>query len=79
MRIGALHQGGNTCSFRVFAPYARSLEVVLPQRGGSHPMEKRERGYWEARLESVPVGTVYGYRIDGGEVRPDPASHCSAR
>ena len=37
-------------------------------------MEKSEEGYWTTTVENVAEGTHYLYRINGGDLRPDPAS-----
>jgi maltooligosyltrehalose trehalohydrolase len=33
-------------------------------------------GYFETLLEDAAPGSRYGYRVDGGDVWPDPASRC---
>jgi maltooligosyltrehalose trehalohydrolase len=38
-------------------------------------MEQQERGYHQVLAEGVSPGTRYYYRLDGGNERPDPASH----
>jgi maltooligosyltrehalose trehalohydrolase len=71
-------------SFRVWAPYARAVELVLEGTGGrslrslrSLPMEPEPRGYFSAEIEGAGPGTRYRYRLDpekGGEALADPAS-----
>ena len=73
--FGALPaQGGVT--FRVWAPVARELQLVLQggPAGGEHSMPCDERGLFELTLEGLGAGQRYAYRIDGGDLRPDPAS-----
>ncbi len=74
MRIGALYQGNGNCLFRVFAPEAERLSIEFPKRGEIRPLSKNARGYWEARWEDIPPGTLYKYRINEGASYPDPAS-----
>ncbi|HEX5477487.1 MAG TPA: alpha-amylase family glycosyl hydrolase, partial [Burkholderiales bacterium] len=72
MPFGAqvLPEGG--ARFSLWAPAARSVELVLGER--FLPMEKRAEG-WFGRLEpSAHAGALYRYRIDGGALVPDPAS-----
>lgn len=38
-----------------------------------HPMQRGESGWWESPI-SLPPGTRYGFRLDGGVIRPDPRS-----
>lgn len=33
-----------------------------------------ERGVWEALVPGIAAGARYGFRVDGGEARPDPVS-----
>ncbi|HKP97961.1 MAG TPA: malto-oligosyltrehalose trehalohydrolase, partial [Fibrobacteria bacterium] len=74
MKVGALYQGDGVCTFRVFAPHAESLSVELIRRGESRPLQKRDQGYWEARVEGIRPGELYKYSRNGKEPRPDPAS-----
>jgi maltooligosyltrehalose trehalohydrolase len=75
MKVGALYQGEGSCVFRVFAPAAKSVHVELDRAGGERQLQKRDAGYWEARVEGIQPGERYRYRIDGKPSRPDPASH----
>ena len=59
-------------TFRVWAPKAR--EVLLELDGGEDVvLSPLPRGWHEVRTEATP-GQRYGYRLDGGPLRPDPAS-----
>jgi maltooligosyltrehalose trehalohydrolase len=57
--------------FDVWAPLASTVDLVLD--GCSTPMRKARRGHWSSLVEAE-AGARYGYRIDGGAVRPDPRS-----
>jgi maltooligosyltrehalose trehalohydrolase len=71
--------------FRVWAPKAKRLDVVLePNKEDSgrdtkasstfHSLEREEGGYFSGTVE-VGSGALYRFRIDGGEnFYPDPAS-----
>lgn len=53
--------------FRVMAPAARSVHVVLfgsKERESLHPMQKREDGSWEALVENAQEGSLYQYEIE---------------
>ena len=65
-----VHDDG-TATFRLWAPYAK--EPVLDLGGQAVPMEARGHGWFEIRTEAGH-GDDYGYRLDGGPLRPDPAS-----
>lgn len=40
----------------------------------AEPMQRKERGWFEAVVREAGAGTLYRYRIDGGQLVPDPAS-----
>src|SRR5688572_17720485 len=70
--IGAEYLGGGRTHFRVWAPAARRLAVVL--EGEERPLEPESDGYFSGTLEASPGGR-YQFRIDDGDGRyPDPAS-----
>ncbi len=75
-RCGARAQPDGSVSWRVWAPKARQVELVLI--GGDRkqvlPMEAEERGYFHLTRADVPEGQRYAYRLDNGPERPDPAS-----
>ena len=70
--LGAIPESGGV-RFRVWAPAARRLDVVVEGQE-PHPMRAREGGYFEAFVEGLGPGARYRYRVDGGELYPDPAS-----
>jgi maltooligosyltrehalose trehalohydrolase len=74
--FGALpHAGG--VRFRVWAPAARHLTLVLHggPAAGEHPVAPASApGLYEAVVPGIGAGQRYTYRIDGGDLRPDPAS-----
>lgn len=58
--------------FRVWAPKARSVEVVFQERGVELAAE--ENGYFSGLVERAAAGMLYKYRLNGGDSFPDPAS-----
>jgi maltooligosyltrehalose trehalohydrolase len=65
-----------TCRFTVWAPFRKSVTVRILSAGDRlMPMERDERGYWQAFVKDVSAGTRYLFRLDGEMERPDPASH----
>ncbi|TVM32827.1 malto-oligosyltrehalose trehalohydrolase [Oceanidesulfovibrio marinus] len=83
MQIGPIHIGDGKWRFTLWAPRARSVDLLLgagpgaPER--SLPMECAGRGYWIGDTEHAHPGTRYRFRLtypDGSTVeRADPASH----
>src|SRR6185436_6038291 len=79
--IGAevLPDGG--VHFRVWAPRRKSVEVALEgrRRADNVPsefvrLEAEPDGYFSGTVAEARPGTLYRYRLDGGERYPDPAS-----
>lgn len=74
--IGAEVLRDGTTSFRVWAPAAKQVELVLENCAGAHSiaLEPEGGGYHSLRTEAAGAGTLYRYRLDAGEKYPDPAS-----
>ena len=78
MPIGAevLRTGG--VQFRVWAPAAMAVDVVLergPGAGVTRKLTADDAGYFLGEVGQAEPGTRYRFRLDGGEPRyPDPAS-----
>jgi maltooligosyltrehalose trehalohydrolase len=60
--------------FRVWAPEARKLELVLEPKGKRLPMESVGDGHFELVTREAGVGSLYGYAKDGEGPWPDPGS-----
>src|SRR6185437_10631959 len=72
--LGAWPAGAKTC-FRVWAPQAKSVELVLDSSGRGPCRLARERGgYFQAAVEDVAAGALYRFRVDGRGPFPDTAS-----
>ena len=56
----------------VWAPLAKSVELVTPQRRVA--LHREESGYWQHDVEAAALEHGYRYSIDGGEPLPDPRS-----
>jgi maltooligosyltrehalose trehalohydrolase len=65
-----VHDDG-TVTFHLWAPAPQSVELVLGD--DAHPMEDLEQGWRRVRVRGAH-GDRYGFRLDGGDVRPDPAT-----
>jgi malto-oligosyltrehalose trehalohydrolase len=61
--------------FRVWAPGAGTLDLVLPE--GARAMEAEGDGWWSLTADAPP-GTEYAYRLPDGMEVPDPASRLQA-
>lgn len=71
---GAVVAAGGT-RFRVWAPAAKDVEVVLLAGAAeeSRAMRRDAEGYHTALVPSAGAGSRYKYRVDG-QLYPDPAS-----
>jgi glycogen debranching enzyme GlgX len=55
-------------NFAVYAPSATAMSVCLFDEAGTetpHVLTEQTLGIWHGALPDVPVGTTYGYRVDG--------------
>ena len=71
-RLGAVTDGAGT-TFRVWAPLARSVEVMIDGRDGA-ALTRDADGMFSGVLEDVGPGAHYRYRLNGAAAFPDPAS-----
>ncbi len=75
-RFGPSLSQGKT-SFRLWAPEARNVELLLNQAGRIQErfaMEKDSEGFFTAQLESARSGDLYRFQLPGNPPWPDPAS-----
>jgi maltooligosyltrehalose trehalohydrolase len=79
-RDGAVGQRDGSVRWRVWAPQAKQVELVLIDKDGGadtpvcRAMQPEERGFFHHTEANVPEGQRYAYRLDGGPERPDPCS-----
>jgi len=74
--LGARTNGAQT-SFRVWAPRAKTVDVVFasnPTARDSFPLVRTTSGHFEGTLDSDLEGACYRFRVDGQKLYPDPAS-----
>jgi maltooligosyltrehalose trehalohydrolase len=63
---------GDGAQFRLWAPAAKSVDVLLEK---PHPLAPSEDGWFTAEIAGVKPGARYKFRIDGEIDVPDPASN----
>ncbi|MGQ9927847.1 MAG: malto-oligosyltrehalose trehalohydrolase [Chloroflexaceae bacterium] len=73
--IGAQPDAQGT-RFRVWAPRARQVQVLIEQQEGRQRFDliAEGNGYFAGHVAGTGSGTRYWYSVDGGPPRPDPAS-----
>jgi maltooligosyltrehalose trehalohydrolase len=62
--------------FRVWAPSARHLTLVIHDgpAAGEYSVPKDDEDVFDLIVDRAAAGDRYNYRINGGDLRPDPAS-----
>ena len=75
MPFGSEPLGNGRTRFRIWAPAARSLGLVVTDAGGCRTMNmpQRSEGWYELETAAAP-GARYRYRVNGELDVPDPAS-----
>ena len=74
--VGILPIDGEHSRWRVWASKATCVDLVLDPTGNAEtwPMQPEGRGYFSCVRPTPPVGSRYGYVLDGGSLLADPAS-----
>jgi len=73
--IGARLLDNNRCLFRVWAPAASSVDVIVVAPTQRLVLLAHSAdGYFSAEVENIPNGSLYHYRLNDEKDRPDPAS-----
>ncbi len=78
-RTGAVRCEDGSVQWRVWAPLAREVSLVLidgDQQREEIAMEREARGFHLVVQNAIRDGQLYAYRLDGGPDRPDPCSRC---
>jgi maltooligosyltrehalose trehalohydrolase len=79
--LGGIVEAGGAW-FRVWAPAARRLDVVVARTkaetasepGEIYPLSREAEGVFAGRLGGMSPGTCYWYRVNQDRLLPDPAS-----
>jgi maltooligosyltrehalose trehalohydrolase len=73
-RQGATLLPNGACAFRVWAPFAKNVEVCLDGGKRVEALRREAEGYHSAEVAGVEPGAAYEFRLDSRPARPDPAS-----
>ncbi len=71
-KVGAVYTS-DECSFIVWSPFSKSIELYLSE-DKKIPMKKDSEGYWKVSVKDIKPGTNYFYLLNGSK-RGDPASN----
>ena len=77
MPFGAEPRGDGTTQFRLWAPAAVAVELVLPGQGRRAPMRTVGQG-WHELVTEAAAGEAYRFVLPDGRRVADPASRCQA-
>lgn len=72
-KLGAIYTTGES-RFVVWAPFPKSVELLLCDQDNKVSMKKDSDGYWEVSVKNVKPFSNYYYLINGNR-RGDPASN----
>ena len=72
--IGAELSQPEGVHFRVWAPRARRVDVMLESDAAAVSLEPESDGYHGGFVRAASVGARYRFCLDGGDPLPDPAS-----
>lgn len=63
-----------SCSFTVWSPIAKQLELILGKDNTRYPLNRTHDGYWHTDVPGVAADASYFFLLDGVKKLPDPAS-----
>jgi maltooligosyltrehalose trehalohydrolase len=72
--VGALSVERGFTAFTVWAPFSKSVHLILHTSEKIFPMIRDDRGYWSITCDKIKEGTLYSFQLDHNKVLPDPAS-----
>ena len=79
-KLGATYGRDRVCEFLVWAPRVEHLDLhLISPRDRAIAMQRKENGYFRAQVRDLDPSTLYFYRLDNKEERPDPASRFQPR
>ncbi|UZH55079.1 malto-oligosyltrehalose trehalohydrolase [Salinimicrobium tongyeongense] len=73
-KVGAVYKGHEKVEFCVWAPFAKTVEVVFEKSKNAEDLIKDNKGYWCKEVKNVAPGDTYKFRLDQKDEFPDPAS-----
>jgi maltooligosyltrehalose trehalohydrolase len=74
MPFGASVCGDASVRFRLWAPKAKRVDILIENSGRVLPLQRIDGGWFELATEEATPGTRYRFQIEGGTKVPDPAS-----
>ncbi|GAB3327014.1 malto-oligosyltrehalose trehalohydrolase [Larkinella ripae] len=72
--LGLTFQKNGNAHLSVWAPKAKTVDLVPEHQTAPIPLEKHLLGYWKTTTDRLKPGDRYQFRLNGDLLRPDPAS-----
>lgn len=72
--IGINFNSDGLANIRLWAPFAKSVAVLLIATGKNIALKQQASGYWELQTAGIKPGDHYRFLLDGEKELPDPAS-----
>lgn len=63
-----------TAEIKLWAPLAKSAELLLTATNKKYPLKEASYGFWELETDILKPGDLYKFILDGDKELPDPAS-----
>ncbi|HXJ07242.1 MAG TPA: malto-oligosyltrehalose trehalohydrolase [Candidatus Acidoferrum sp.] len=80
LKLGATYGRDGVCEFLVWAPRVERLDLhLISPFDRTVAMQREEKGYFRTQLRNLDPATLYFYRLNNKEERPDPASRFQPR
>lgn len=72
--IGVNFNSDGLANVLVWAPFARSVNLILKESDAALSLQPADKGYWTLNTMELKPGMDYGFSTDGQAPLPDPAS-----
>ena len=72
--IGVTLDKSGMATVRVWAPYAKEVEINISSKKMQIELVKGDYGYWEVHTDKIQAGDAYKFILDKEKELPDPAS-----
>ncbi len=74
---GHFFHDDHKATFRVWAPKCKTIELATRNNDTEHflAMQGDDTGFFQVTTENIRHGDAYRFRLDGSDLRPDPAAH----
>jgi len=73
-RLGVNFNNEGLAEVNLWAPKAKTVELLLKDNGHKISLNRDEKGYWYTLTDNIKPGAKYMFTLDAEKDRPDPAS-----